>query len=144
MTEEGLERQEPMFEVRKWYEKYNLEAPDWRMRADDHIVHELQFVAHLLERGDRKSLTDAVAFMDENVLNWVPEFGKAVGERSVQPLYGASARLLGGMVEELRDMLEQITGIARPVIEEETPQDRIRLYDADVDRPYIPGVGESW
>ena len=144
LTEEGLERQEPMFEARKWYKKYGLEAPDWRLRADDHIVHELQFVAFLLERGDSKSLEDAVRFMDENVLNWVPEFGKVVAERCQQPIYGASALLIGGLVEELRDLLEEITGIARPVVEEQTPQDRITLYEADIERPYVPGVGEGW
>lgn len=76
MTEERLERQEPMFAVREWYEHYGLASPDWRIRADDHMVHELQFVLHLIEGGTAVSTVDAAHFLDRHVLPWVPEYGR--------------------------------------------------------------------
>ena len=33
MTEDHLERQQPMFAVRDWYAHYGLTVPDWRLRS---------------------------------------------------------------------------------------------------------------
>jgi len=144
LTEESLERQEPMFEARNCYEKYGLAVPDWRIRPDDHIVHELQFVAILCKTGSKQSLEDAVAFLDQCVLAWVPDFAQAMSERASETVYIASAALTAVYVEELRDQLETLTGIARPVIEPENKENIATLYDIDEDRPFVPGLAESW
>ena len=144
LTEESLERQEPMFVARGWYAKYDMGAPDWRVRPDDHIVHELQFLARLCELGTKQSMADAVAFLDQCVLVWVPDFANAVSERAHEAIYIASAALTAAYLEELRDVLEVITGVARPVKEPESNENTIRLYDIDQDRPFVPGVSESW
>ncbi len=144
LTEEKLERQEPMFAVREWYSKYDVKAPDWRIRPDDHIVHELQFLSVLCELDTKQSALDAVAFLDQCMLVWIPDFANAVSERALEPIYIASASLTAAYLEELRDLLEVATGIARPAEDPETDEDTARVYDIDLDRPFAPGTSESW
>ncbi len=144
LTDEHLERQEPMFAVREMYQHYGIEVQDWRLRSDDHLVHELQFVAHLCELGTMDAAKDAANFLDLHVLSWLPEFCQKVTERARVPFFIASAEITGAWLEELRDMLEAVTGIERPKEEVEDTSNRITLFDIDVDRPYAPGVAESW
>jgi len=148
LTEEKLERQEPMFDARSWYEKYGVKAPDWRIRSDDHLVHEIQFLATLCEMNTEQSIIDAVGFLDQCMLSWIPDFANAVSERAVQELYIASAVLTAAYLEELRDLLEVITGISRPIEEVVEPHEykdeTTTLYDIDRDRPFVPGQAESW
>jgi len=144
LTDEHLERQEPMFAVREMYENYGIEVPDWRLRSDDHLVHELQFVAHLCKLGTRQAAEDAANFLDLHVLNWLPKFCQKVTERARVPFFIATAEITGAWLEELRDMLEVMTGIERPKEDVEDTSNRITLFDIDIDRPYAPGVTESW
>lgn len=144
LTEEKLERQEPMFAVREWYKKYDVSVPDWRIRSDDHITHELQFLGYLCDLGTTESLADAAAFMDECMLVWIPDFATAVAERSQEPIYLASAQLTAAYLEELRDHLEAITGVKRPLPEVAEQKQSTTLYDIDEDRPFVPGMAESW
>ncbi len=144
LTEERLERQEPMFEARERYAKYGITVPDWRLRPDDHIVHELQFLAYLCEQATMQCASDAADFLDQNVLNWIPDFANAIIERAKQPIYIASAMLTLAHIKMLRDLLETITGIARPVEEPESRKNVVRLIDVDLEQPYVPGVQESW
>ncbi len=48
LDEEDLVMQAPMFEVRKYYDRFSLEVDDWRVRSDDHFICQLQFIAHLI------------------------------------------------------------------------------------------------
>lgn len=141
MTEERLERQEPMFEVRGWYEHYGLEAPDWRKRADDHLVHLLQFVQHLLEKAEAVPALDAARFMDRHVLPWVPEYGRRMAQRCQTQLLASAGALLADYLPVLRDLLTELTG----------EQPRIAPLPADRKNPkapdqtlYIPGTAPSW
>ena len=144
LTEECLERQEPMFEARKWYEKHDIKVADWRVRSDDHIVHELQFLSILCQKADMDSATDAAGFLDQCVLVWVPGFATAMKERVREPLYIAAAGLTAAYLEELRDLLEEMTGISRPVDPPAENENLARVFDIDQDRPYMPGLAESW
>ena len=55
LDEDGLAMQAPMFDVREWYRRYGLAVADWRQRSDDHLVHQLLFLAQLLEpEGERR------------------------------------------------------------------------------------------
>ncbi len=144
LTEERLERQEPMFAVRKYYAKYGINVPDWRLRSDDHIVHELQFLAYLCELATMQSATDAAHFLDQNMLNWIPDFTRAIAERAKQPIYIASAKLTLIRLEELRGLLEAVTDIGKPADKPETRKNVVRLIDVDLDRPFVPGTQESW
>lgn len=148
LTEEHLERQQPMFDVRAWYEHYGIAVPDWRCRADDHIVHELQFVQHLLGLGDSDALADAALFMDRHLLPWVPDFCRAIEARAETAFHRASARLSRAVLEVLRQWLEARTGIVSEVVGHAFAREQDRARKAaevkQVARPFVPGLAESW
>ncbi len=142
LTEDRLERQMPMFDVRDWYEHYHVSVPNWRIRADDHLVHELQFVTHLCRLGGEVALADAGRFLDLHVLPWAPEFCRRAAERVREPLYRAVMQLTLAALEDLRQTLEEATGKPRQV-REALPLDTQRTPDPE-DVAYMPGVAESW
>ncbi|HHB80698.1 MAG TPA: hypothetical protein ENK83_02980 [Aliiroseovarius sp.] len=144
LTEEKLERQEPMFAVREWYEHYGLSVPEWKIRSDDHLVHEMQFVAHLLGLGSEDAARDAARFMDRHMLTWMPQFFELMAERCEQPLMSASARLTAAYLQGLRDALEAVTGEARWEPEEGEKVIPYGIEQLEEDVAFIPGVAESW
>lgn len=141
LTEDHLERQLPMFEVREWYDHYDITVPNWRVRADDHLVHELQFVALLCRSGTQVGATDAARFLDQHVLPWVPEFCRQALLRIEQPLYRATFELTRATLEELRDALQEAIGLP-PAVRLAAPPKATRTLEEDA--PYIPGLAESW
>lgn len=147
MTEDHLERQEPMFEVREWYAHYGLSVPNWRLRSDDHIVHELQFVAHLLRIGTPEALTDATAFLDAHVLPWVPDFCLRIAARARHPFHAGAALVTRALLAALRDDLVETTGrqIAITSHAWKVQEDRARRQaEAEAERPFVPGAAEGW
>ena len=142
LTEERLERQMPMFDVRDWYDHYGVSVPNWRVRADDHLVHELQFVAHLCRLGGPVAAGDAGRFLDLHVLPWVPEFCERAASRVRQPVYAGLMQLTLAYLEELRSCLEGITGRPRAV-RAPLPAEGA-LAPAPEDAPFVPGVAEGW
>lgn len=138
LTEDKLERQQPMFEVRDWYAHYDITVPDWRVRADDHLVHELQFVSFLCHSPTPAAALDAGRFLDLHVLSWVPEFCYHAEERVPTPLYRALMALTRNYLEEMRNTLEAVTGEAR-----RQPK-RPEAPDLPEETPFVPGVTESW
>lgn len=149
IDEDGLVMQEPMFEVRAWYARFGLEVEDWRMRTDDHVAHELDFVAALLERGE---LAAAAGFLDEHMLVWVPELARAVAHRADTPFYAALAHLTSAWLEAVRDLLAEATGTPRPAplsLDDARRRSRDRAAAAgliQIGRKPAPAFvpGESW
>lgn len=147
MTEDHLERQEPMFAVRDWYAHYGLSVPDWRLRSDDHLVHELQFVSHLLRMGTEDALLDAAVFLDAHVLPWVPDFCLRIAVRARHPFHAGAALVTRAALQSLRADLTAATGRDPQVlphawaIEESRAERQSR---ADDESPFVPGIGESW
>jgi len=144
LTQEKLERQEPMFAVREWYEHYGVTVPNWRVRSDDHIVHELQFVEHLLGLGTETASRDAARFLDRHVLVWVPQFCSLMAARCRQPLLSVGAKLTALYLEALRDLLQELTGEERWVPKEDEKVEPYSLTELAEDIAYVPGVAESW
>lgn len=141
LTEDHLERQMPMFDVRDWYDHYDISVPDWRLRADDHLVHLLQFVAFLCRAGTKASAEDAARFLDAHILSWVPEFCRLAQPRVRQPIYACAISITPAVLDELRDALEQMTGIERDLRLAAPPKASRTLEE---DAPYMPGLAESW
>lgn len=146
LTEDGLERQEPMFEVRDWYAHYGIAVPDWRRRADDHVVHELQFLDHLLGLQTPVALADAARFMDRCMLPWLPEMGARMAARAETQLYAATGLLTAELLVALREMLTALTGEApRPRPEPKAlAADAGRAAGCSSEGPYLPGLAPSW
>ena len=140
LDKDQLVCQEPMFEVRDWYRHYGLAAENWRQRADDHIVLELRFVAHLAGLGTHEALIDLGRFLDQHMLRWVPLFAGRVAQRCRMAYFAGVAVLTGDYLDELRDVVADATGQPRMVIE--PTQDRAP--DSDENVAYLPGVGPGW
>ena len=145
--EENLERQQSMFEVREHYARYGIAAANWRQRADDHLVLQLQFLAHLFDQQPpNQALDTAARFMDEHLLRWLMPFADRVANRCMTQFYAAVNLLTAVYCEELRDLLAIILEQPRP-----TPQEiEARMQRSDnvanaVPAAFVPGAGgPSW
>ncbi len=115
LDEDGLKYQDSMFQVRGWYESYGLEIPDWRSRADDHLVYQLQFIATLFDLDDQsETLEKAATFMDEHLLRWLGNFAERVLGRCDSAYFGGLAGVTAAYCEALRDDLAEILEQPRP------------------------------
>lgn len=164
LTDDHLERQEPMFVVREWYHHYGIVVPNWRLRADDHLVHEIEFVQHLLQLGTVAALQDASIFLDRHLLSWAPDFCLRVAQHTREPFYALANLLTRAVLADLRARLEAATGIVREPVshawareaeragraaEAETgaetgTQTGTQTGSEDADSPFVPGLAESW
>ncbi len=143
---EGLERQEPMFDVRRWYEHYGLKAENWRMRSDDHLVLQLFFIAHLIALTEHPAaLNDAARFMDRHLLRWVRHFAATVHHRTNSEFYAGLALTTAIYVRRLRKAL--VVFANEPLVEPEPieAEKQRHLREAYEDScAYVPGMSESW
>jgi len=147
VDEEHLERQQSMFEVREYYHRYGLGAANWRKRADDHMVLQLQFLAHLFGEEQRDEVfTTAARFMDEHLLRWLMPFANRVAGRCATPFYAGINLLTGVYCEELRDLLAVILGERRPTTDEvEARMQQDKSVAVEVPITFVPGAGgPSW
>lgn len=143
LDEENLAMQAPMFQVREIYRRHGLGVIDWRTRADDHLVVELQFLAWLARKGGEDNWREAACFMDEHLLRWLPKFGERVAKRCATPLYAAAAWLTWTYCDELRDVLADILGEARPSAE--AVEARMNVHSTTpAPLRFMPGMAPSW
>lgn len=100
-SREGLVFEQETLQVRSWYARFGLEAPQLNRYPDDHIHLELEFCATLLRRAtaalekhdmDRSQMYFAAHrdFCQEHLLAWAPTFFS-------QLLAGASTHFYRGM-----------------------------------------------
>ncbi|MCB1789146.1 MAG: molecular chaperone TorD family protein [Gammaproteobacteria bacterium] len=145
LDEDGLAMQEPMFQVRERYAQFGFRVPDWRKRADDHLVFQLQFVAALVEDQRRSSLVAAADFLDMHLLRWLPGFAGKVTARAATPLYAGVAMLTSIYVDELRNILAALLDEPRPTADEVEARAR-RQVSAPPEVPvaYLPGSAPTW
>lgn len=142
---EGLILQEPMFEVRRWYEHYNLAARDWTRHSDDHLVPQLEFIAHLLVYPEAHGPKDAAAFMDHHVLRWIEPFSARVAQRCNTQFYAGLALVTACTLKRLRGELVTLAGMPEIELEpiEEERQRRRAKAQAEASR-FVPGAAPSW
>jgi putative dimethyl sulfoxide reductase chaperone len=151
LDEEELAMQAPMFEVREWMARHGLTVPNWRVRPEDHLVHELEFVAFILESEPTGgALAEAADFLDRHLLRWVPDFSRRVAARCETQFYAGLNALTGCYLDEARDLLAEITGEPRPTPEEieariaaERPAEA-SPGKVEVPLRYVPGASPSW
>ncbi|RLJ67577.1 TorD/DmsD family molecular chaperone [Sulfurisoma sediminicola] len=106
LDEDHLHCQEPMFALREVYAAAGLAAPDWRKRPDDHLVLQLQYIAHALRRP-KPAAANLVRMMDEHLLRWLPDFAARLGQRAELPFYAALAHLTLAWCNALHRLLKQ-------------------------------------
>ena len=146
LDEDHLTMQEPMFRIRKVYERHGLAAQDWRQRPDDHLVHQLQFLSHLMgPQAPEDHLREAARFMDEHILLWIDDFSERVAQRAATRFYAGLALLTAAYLDELRDLLAQVLDEPRPsAAETQEPQQSSDAVAVQPPAPYVPGSAPSW
>jgi TorA maturation chaperone TorD len=121
-----------------------LTSRDWANRPDDHVVLQLEFLAHLLNSASSATeLPDVARFMDEHVLRWIKLFAEQLKSAGAAAYFTTLAAVTAAYLEELRDHLEELTGIPRPVVEDGAKPTEIPAGNAE-EQPYSPGVGPGW
>ncbi len=145
LDEDGLEKQEPMFQVRNWYAKYGLKSKNWRIRSDDNLSLQLLFMAHLL-RQKPIPWRDMGTFMDFHLLRWIRPFAEKIFQRADTAFYSGLALLTAKAVENLRVSIEEVSGIPRTSkkeVEESSQQRKPEALDS-IDPSYYLSNKESW
>lgn len=144
LDEDSLICQDSMFQVRSWFERYGLEISNWRIRPDDHLVYQLQFIAHLLEKQDgMESLLQTATFMDEHLLRWLEDFGQRVSQRCDTPYFAGVAALTAAYCEELRELLSEILQQPRPSKKEIEERMQPARHTEPVPVKFVPGIGPA-
>ena len=90
LDEEQLVLQGPTFAVREFYKKFHMQVANWRLRPDDHLVNELEFVALMLHRQEYGA---ALGFLQQHLLQWLPLFAERVSQRSESAFYATLAQM---------------------------------------------------
>lgn len=146
LTEENITRQEPMFQIRAFYQRYGLEVENWRDRSDDHLVPQLLFVSHLIKDGSIEALSDAGRFLDRHLLIWVKDFAAGLAMRAEGQFHVGLALVTACYLDELRDLLAASTGESRRDAEfrDEAHRRLQKGGDETGAAPYIPGASPSW
>ena len=149
LDDDGLVRQRPMLEVREWYARFGVAAPDWRKVPDDNIALQLAFVSHLMtaeddEGGWLATPEDVARFLDDHLLLWLDDFASAAASRCHTPFYAGLAIFTAAWMRAFREVLARITGIA-PLTPEERAARRKRPEEAPqpAEGPYVPGMGPA-
>lgn len=140
LTEDHIERQEPMFEVRRWYHHHGLSARDWRKRPDDHLVHQLEFAAHLLVEADPIQVKDAGRFLDRHLLRWSKSFLGGMARQAATPFYAGLGLVTEAALEAVRTVLEEITGEPR-TLADQLPENR---GNEAAEAAFLPGQAPNW
>jgi len=145
--DENLIFQEAMFAVREFYNKYALEAENWRIMPDDHLALQIQFIAHLLDHDETKeTLLDLSRFLDEHLLRWIDRFAAKVNKRCSTQFYAGINILTAQYLEEMRDMLAALLEIPRETteqIEKRLAREKSKP-ELVVPLKFMPGAAPSW
>ena len=147
VLDERLTAQQPMFEWREIYKKDQLEVGNWRARYDDHIVLEMQWLAHRLLKTP-ENWQETAHLLDEHLLFWLPDWAARVQARADTAFYVALAGLSLSWLRRFRQLLAEHFALAIP--ERASIAEKIRLkYKAEREQTapikFMPGAqGPSW
>lgn len=143
LTEDHLARQEPMFSVRIWYVRHGLAAPNWRRRADDHLVHQLEFVAYLLRQDSSATLRDAGRFLDQHLMRWSRQFLLGAADVARTGFYQGLELLTDAYLQKARALIESLAGERRSI--PSVDADAVaRPGSQDRPVPFLPGAAPGW
>lgn len=144
---DSLERQEAMFQVREWYRRFAVKVPDWRVRSDDHLVHELQLVELALRDTARPAALRMVAdFMRDHPLAWIPQFSARIVARSRSPFFAGSALITVAYLRALGALLGSVLGVDMTPVPIDPTRSARRAEKTCGDAPaaYLPGQSAGW
>ncbi|AXS79543.1 molecular chaperone [Dechloromonas sp. HYN0024] len=154
VSDEHLVCQDAMFDMRELYAADGLAVPNWRLRPDDHLVFQLQFLARRLDRIAALSDADSAqisndlwrslaTLLDHHLLRWLPDFASRVSARCDTEFYAALFLLTNIWCEQLRDFIALHLGTPRPSKEQIEATLRPKHLDEVKTMPiqFMPGIG---
>ena len=145
LDDDHLACQAPMFELRRLYAEAGLAAAEWRKRPDDHLVLQLLYIAHALRRAaGADDIRRLAAMLDAHLLRWLPDFAARIAARAETPFFAVLGRQTFAWVEQLRDLLAERLGEARPTREEIEARLRPQRRVEAAPLAYMPGAAPSW
>lgn len=146
LSDDHLVCQDAMFQLREIYAAYGLQGPPWRRRFDDHLVLQLQLIAHALRQGCAAEDWRRLArVLDDHLLRWLGEFAHRVAARCDTPFYAGLVRLTVSHVDGLRAVLETVLDEVRPSPGEVAARCQPRGQRGQVPVVFVPGAeGPSW
>lgn len=145
LSDDHLKYQDAMFELRKLYGVHGLGSADWRQRAEDHFVLQLQFLAFLLRKAkSEQDLRELAGIMDEHLLRWFGDFAGRVAARCDTAFYAALALLTAAYCEQVRDLLASALGEPRPTRQEVEERCRPKRQPVPAPIAFLPGNGPGW
>lgn len=110
--EDGLEKQDAMFLVRDWFARHGVKVADWRLRSEDHLVNELQFLGLMLRGAAGPGrLRETATFLRDHPLVWAPRFADRVAKRCELQFYAGAVLLSALYLERLAALLGGLTGL---------------------------------
>lgn len=123
-SREKLLFQESTLKVRQVYMKYDFIPAEHPHVADDHLALELDFLAILsgMAKKEYKEknmkrfaqlLEEHKRFLQEHLLLWVPKFSERIQESPTRYLYPIMASMLKDFLEIQKDVIDEITVIAK-------------------------------
>lgn len=142
-TEDGLDRQGAMLDIRAEHAAHGLRMTDAAARPEDHLVMQLRFVAQLLA-GARADPEAAAHFLDAHLLRWIHLFAARLVHTGAPPLFAAVAVLTACYLDEARRHLAALTDVAVAKPAPLPDGKRIASSPATEERPYLPGAAPSW
>lgn len=135
-SEDGLACATPMFALRTRFAELGLRAGDWRSRFDDHLVLELQYLAHCFRLPTVDPMAIAV-FIDRHPGRWLAAFCQRIEARCATKFYAALAGLTVEWLMNCRSLLVRYGAPAPSVLElaESSPT----TGQANTALAYLPG-----
>lgn len=107
LDQDHLLYQGPMFELRQRYAEAGLRVKDWRKRPEDHVTHQLGFVARLLSAArSEEDWKQLASFLDQHLLRWIHDFARAVHARTGASFYAGLAVLTATWCARLRACID--------------------------------------
>lgn len=118
-SEERLVMQEARDEVYRWYLQDGFKVDPSLHEPEDHLAFELEYLAHINERavaslaqGDEgaliKSLQRQRVFIDEHLLNWLPQLRTTAQDYAKLTFYTGFLMVLEGYLQGQKELLDSL------------------------------------
>lgn len=117
-SKEGILMQDSRDDVVRIYAANGLRIPRELNVPEDHLAFELEFVAHMSERiaatvGNDKADAEGLArtqlaFIDEHLLNWIPQLAQRVEKYAKLAFYPAVMTVTRCFIDENRSVLLEL------------------------------------
>lgn len=104
-TGEGIFMGEAWAQAKAWYDKYGLTVAQEDIMAD-HLATELAFMAQLCETADA---AQQLAFLQEQLLSWLPLFHEALQRHARTDFYRAAGEMTLAYAEMEKELLTALT-----------------------------------